>query len=358
MVKSHWVPVIYLKNFGFFPKSGNKSSRDKKIYFCNKYQILKEGIDNIDIQRLSLNKICMSNEFYSENMEHYLHIKVETNILSKAFKQIITEQSLNNLNNDQKLSIQQFILSQLLRTPANIRRKLEMIKWLKTLPKEVYDKSIQNYGNNIPQENLPSTKEEYHKMLEKNIYLASKYPNLLKDFKMQIWINKTNIQFYTSDNPVIDKTNFMFWNYKIFELKTKYSPPTQKLILPINPRILILFEKALDTSNKIYPSKRIVDNFKDALKINNEIIRNAEETVLMKSNNVNDLKSAIKINQKCLEKKHYIYKVAKLKNGKKNLTRLVEKKGDYACKYCGKIYHTKEEIEEHLDKYCKIKNKS
>jgi len=31
---------------------------------------------------------------------------------------------------------------------------------------------------------------------------------------------------------------------------------------------------------------------------------------------------------------------------------------DYACKFCGKIYHTKEGIEKHLEKYCKIKNKS
>lgn len=165
----------------------------------------KEGIDNIDIQRLSLDEICMSNEFYSENMEKYLNIKVETNILNDTFTKIITEKSVKTLDNNQMLSIQQFILSQLLSTPANIRRKLEMIKWLKALPKEVYDKSIQNYGNDIPQENLPSTKEEFQKILEKNIYLASKYPNLLKDFKIQIWINKTNIQFYTSDNPIIDK---------------------------------------------------------------------------------------------------------------------------------------------------------
>ncbi len=358
MVKSHWVPVVYLKNFGIFPKSAKKGSRNKKVYFFNKYRVLEEGIDNIDIQRLSLDKICMSNEFYSENMEKYLNIKVETNILNETFKKIITEKSVKTLDNNQKLSIQQFILSQLLRTPANIRRKLEMIKWLKTLPKEVYDKSIQNYGNDIPQENQPSTKEEYQKMLEKNIYLASKYPNLLKDFKMQIWINKTNIQFYTSDNPIIDKSNFMFWNYNIFELKTKYSPPTPKLILPINPQILILFEKVLDINTKIYPSKIIVKDFNKALKINNDIIRNAEEIVLMKSKNQNELKSVIKINQKCLEKKHYIYKIMNVKNGKPNLTRLVETKGDYACKFCGKIYHTKEGIEKHLEKYCKIKNKS
>lgn len=94
------------------------------------------------------------------------------------------------------------------------------------------------------------------------------------------------------------------------------------------------------------------------MKINNEIIRNAEETVLMKSKNLNELKSAIKINQRCLEKKHYIYKVMNIKSIKPNLTRLVEVKKDYACKFCGKIYHTKEGIEKHLEKYCKIKNKS
>lgn len=244
-----------------------------------------------------------------------------------------------------------------------------IFRLLEDFIKENIDKWIQKFSNKdwfdyskdfyyIAKENLPSTKEEYQKMFEKNIYLASKFPKLLKDFKMQIWINKTNVQFYSSDNPVIDKTNFMFWNNKIFELKTKYSPPTPKLILPVNPQILILFEKVLDINPKNYPSKIIVKDFNKALKINNGIIRNAEEIVLMKSKKQNELKSVIKINQRCLEKKHYIYKVAKLKNGKPNLTRLVETKKDYACKFCGKIYHTKEGIEKHLEKYCKIKNKS
>lgn len=358
MAKSHWVPVVYLKNFGFFLSNVKKNSRNKKIHFFNKHPLSKEEFDNIDIQRLSLDEICMSDEYYSEDMEKYLNIQVETDTLNDTLTKIITEKSVKTINNNQKLSIQIFILSQLLRTPGNIRRKLEMIKWLKTLPKEVYDKSIQNYENDIPQENLPSTKEEYQKMFEKNIYLASKFPKLLKDFKMQIWINKTNVQFYSSDNPVIDKTNFMFWNNKIFELKTKYSPPTPKLILPVNPQILILFEKVLDINPKNYPSKIFVKDFNKALKINNGIIRNAEEVVLMKSKKQNELKSAIKINLKCLEKKHYIYKVMSTKNVKPNLTRLVETKKDYACKLCGKIYHTKEGIERHLEKYCKIKNRS
>lgn len=110
----------------------------------------------------------MSDEYYSEDMEKYLNIKVETDTLNDTLTKIITEKSVKTLDNNQKLSIQIFILSQLLRTPGNIRRKLEMIKWLKTLPKEVYDKSIQNYENYIPQENLPSTKlEEKNKEIKK-----------------------------------------------------------------------------------------------------------------------------------------------------------------------------------------------
>jgi len=359
MVESHWIPVVYLKNFGFIPKSGKKNSRNRKIYYFSKYQILKEGIDNNTIQRLSLGEICMLDKFYSEKMEKYLNIKIETNVLDDTFTHIISDKSANTIDNKQKLSIQQFILTQLLRTPANIRKKLEMIKWLKTLPKEVYDKSIQNYENPIPQENLPSTKEEYQKMLENNIYLASKFPDLLKDYKMQIWINETNIQYYTSDNPIIDLTNFMFWNNKIFELKSQYSHPIPKLILPINPRILFLFEKAPGIKNMTYPPKRSINDLKEVLKINNEIVRNAEDVVLMKSKNVNDLGYIIKINPKCLKKKQPIYKVAKLGNRKPKVSHLVENKAEgYACRYCGKKCRTKEGMKEHLEKYCKIKNRS
>jgi len=357
MVESHWVPVVYLKNFGFIPRSGKKNSRNRKIYYFSKYQVLKEGIDNNTIQRLSLDKICMSDKFYSEKMEKYLNIKIETDVLNDTFTKIISDKSVNRIDSDQKLSIQQFILTQLLRTPANIRKKLEMIKWLKTLPKELYNKSIQNYENPIPQEDLPSTKEEYQKILENNLYLVSKYPDLLKDFKIQIWINETNIQFYTSDNPVIDRTNFMFWNYKIFNINSQYSHTIPKLILPINPRILLLFEKAPEIKNMIYPPKRTLNDFKEVLKINNEIIQNAEETILMKSKNLNELKSSIKINEKCLKKKHYTYKYEKLTK-KPKINPLIDKKKDFGCVHCGKRYKTMEGIQEHLKKYCKIKNRS
>jgi len=70
MVKSHWVPVVYLKNFGFFIKNVKKNARNKKIHFFNKRPLSKEEFDNIDIQRLSLDEICMSNEFYSEGLEN------------------------------------------------------------------------------------------------------------------------------------------------------------------------------------------------------------------------------------------------------------------------------------------------
>ena len=358
MVESHWVPVVYLKNFGFIPKSGKKSSRNRKIYYFSKSQVLKEGISNNTIQRLSLGEICMSDSFYSEKMEKYLNIKVETNVLNDAITKIISDKSSNTLENDQKQAIQQFVLTQIIRTPANIRVNLEMINWLKTLPKEIYDNSIQNYENSVPQENLPSTKEEYQKMLENNIYLASKYPDLLKDYKMQIWTNETNIHFYTSDNPVIDLTNFMFWNYKVFEIKSQYSHPIPKLILPISPRILILFEKAPEIKGMKHVQKRNVNDFKEVLRINNDIIRNAEETILMKSKNLNELKSVIKTNEKCLKKKHYTFKYLKPANKKLKINPLVEKSGDFACRYCGKRYKTMEGIQVHLEKYCKIKNRS
>ncbi len=359
MVESHWVPVVYLKNFGFIPKSGKRNSRNRKIHYFNKSQVLKESIDHNTIQRLSLGEICMLDKFYSEKMEKYLNIKVETNVLNDAFTQILSDKTVNTIDNNQKLSIQQFILTQLLRTPANIRKNLEMIRWLKTLSKEVYNKSIQNIKNPIPQENLPSTKEEYQKLLENNIYLASNFPDLLKDFKMQIWINETNIEYYTSDNPVIDLTNFMFWNNKIFEIKSQYSHPIPKYILPISPRIIFLLEKAPEIKNMIYPPKIRINELKKVLKINNQIIRNAEDIVLMKSKNVNDLRYAIKINPKSLKKMHFIYKVAKLGTKKPKISHLVEnKEEEYACSHCGKKYKTKEGVKEHLEKYCKIKNKS
>ena len=359
MIESHWIPILYLKNFGFIPKSGKRKSRNKKIYYFSKSKILKEGIDKNSIQRLSLGKICMLDKFYSEKMEKYLNIKIETNVLDDTFTQIISENAVNTIDNKQKLSIQQFILTQLLRTPANIRKKLEMIKWLKTLPKEIYDKSIQNYENPIPQKNLPSTREEYQKMLENNIYLVSKFPDLLKNYKIQIWINETNIQYYTSDNPIIDLTNFMFWNNKILELKLQYSNPIPKLVLPINPRILLLFEKASEIENMIYPPKRSINDLKEVLKINNEIVRNAEDIVLMKSKNVNNLRYIIKINPNCLKKKQHIYRVAKLGNRKPKVSYLIENNAEeYACRYCGKKCRTKEGMKEHLEKYCKIKNLS
>ena len=339
----HWVPIVYLKNFGFDLSNQKLNPRNKKIFYFNKSKII-EKVKNTDIKRKSLNKICCDDDFYNTNLENFLHIKVETEILNNAFTKIISQKSIKSLNEKERTAIKKFILSQKIRTPAAIRKQVEFNIWLKSRPREIYDKCIlSNIFKYIPQENLATSKEAIIETYEKDIALAARFPSLLDNFKWILRINKTNIPYFISDNPIIDYSNIFFWYSKITEFSLGKQ---QDIILPINPKIILILTKNINDPEydlddfSLYTWHQV---FSD----NNRIIRNAEDFVLMNTNNVKLIQKCIDISKKCLRKKHNEYKIIKKPSKDKIHIRRFEKVKNFKCEDCGAIFNASNALKNH-----------
>ncbi len=339
----HWVPIVYLKNFGFEISNQKLNPRNKKTFYFNKSKI-KEKVKNTNIKRISLNKICCEDDYYNTNLENFLNIKVETEILDNAFTKIISEKSIKSLNEKERTAIKQFILSQKIRTPSAIRKQIELNIWLKSIPREIYDKCLQsNIFKYIPQEELATSKEEFMETYEKNIALAARFPSLLDDFKWILRINKTNIPYFTSDNPIIDYSNISFWYFKITEF---YFGKQQDIILPINPQIILVLTKKINDL-EYDPEDLFLYTWHQIFSDNNKIIRNAEDYVLMNTNNNKLIQKCIDINKKCLQKKHNEYTIIKKPSKDKIHIKRFKKVKNFKCEDCGTIFNTLNALKNH-----------
>lgn len=346
----HWVPIVYLKNFGFNISNQKLNPRNKKIFYFNK-SIIKEKVNITNIQRTSLNEICCEDDYYNTPLEEFLNIKVETNILDNALTKIISEKSIKPLNEKERTAIKQFILSQKTRTPAAIRKQIELNIWLKSLPREIYDKSIQSgIFKYIPQENLATCKEEIIEIYERDIALAARFPSLLDKFKWILRFNKTNLPYFTSDNPIIDYSGINFWYSKITEFSLGKQ---QDIILPINPKIILILTKNINDPERDLDDISL-NTWYQIFSDNNKIIRNAEDYVLLNERNANLIQKCIEIDKKCLQKKRNEYKIMK-KPSEDNIhikryekVKNHNKKRTIKCTECTKLFKTELDLKKHL----------
>jgi len=351
----HWVPVVYLKNFGFNISDQELDPRNKKIHYFSK-SIIREKVTTANIQRTSLNKICCEDDYYNTKLEIFLNIKVETNFLDDAFTKIISETSVKSLNEKERTAIKQFLLSQKMRTPAAIRKQIELNFWLKSLPRKIYDKCVQSgIFKYIPQENLATCKEEILETYARDIALAANFPSLLDKFKWILKINNTNVPFFTSDNPILDYSGISFWYSKI----TEYSlGKQQEIVLPINPKIILVLTKNINSPEREYLDVKRSTWFQIFVD-NNKIIHNAENFILMDVKNAKLIQKCINIKKNCLQKKHDEFKLIKKptedlihikhykksKNPKESVQR---KKRAIKCTECSKLFKTELDLKKHL----------
>ncbi len=296
--KPHYVPVMYLKNFALIHTTGKKKTRQAKIYFFNK---IDEGM----IQRSSTGAECVKPFFYNQSIEKLLREKIETNILDNTFQKIIEDFSLNNLKDEEFNAIKLFILVQANRTYYRIRYYEELISWAKQLAEEVYNKSLDVVLNkNLPSQNELSLSEDFLKaMVKKDILMAIKKLGILKDFSWTIYKNHTNLPFYTSDNPVINKSEIFFRFNKVIMQTGQFKE--RIYVLPISPNIILKLSKPIKSIYKFKIKDEDISDKMNIIMYNNEIIRNSETKVYMKEKDENLLNQVIFFDRKCLERKSY-----------------------------------------------------
>lgn len=198
-----------------------------------------------------------------------------------------------------------FILPKTIRTRKYLNNLSYFNQYIKNVPSSIYFSSFDyKYGKKETQAELPIPITETKKWQLDNIRMASKVPFILDGFFQTLYINKTRIPFFASDNSVINKSHFYFRNYYLYEVSFKNT--IKWILIPLNPKICLLLFKPIDILLPPYLTKIEIINEKSIYEINDRIIYNAEKEVMMKSYNRFMLKMTIVMNPTCLSKKKII----------------------------------------------------
>jgi uncharacterized protein YggL (DUF469 family) len=214
--KQHYVPRFYLKLFSW---------GDKKA--INIYNIINQKI----ILGGNLKNQCYEPYFYGENLDVENAFSDLEDIASRIINQIISSNSAPKLGTEEYHTILTYVLLQLSRTKYAAEAENELInkpiKYLiekeGTLTREELDQ-VQIKSNN-PAALLFGT-------------MAMIIP-IAMDLMCKVLINKTNLNFITSDNPVI-LYNRACEQSQVFS-HTGLASKGLKIIFPISPKHILLF---------------------------------------------------------------------------------------------------------------------
>lgn len=336
MSATHINPVVHIKDFGFIPKSLKKQSRyiDQRDYRILCYDKLK----NTKPCTKSIRDVCVENNFYPPSIEKYLNVKVETEYFRNAKKTIIKNKSIIPITQKQKESINTFILTQIIRTHSYLDKTKYLNKYIKKLPNSIFLNSLDyKYGKIKNRSILPETITGIKQWQLDNIRMASKVPFILDSYYWILYINKTRIPFFTSDNPIINRSHIYFRYGYIYEINLKNT--FKWIFFPLNPKLSLLLFKPIGFKLLPYLTKIILSNEKIIYQLNNKMIYNAEREVLMSSYNRYMLKLTITLNPTCLSQKNFNFQYLKIKKKHKKKFNLINAKNPmYMCKSCGRVF--------------------
>ena len=222
-IKQHYVPRFYLKNF---------SNRTKNGFFIHCYDIDKNNAYTANIKNIAEEKY-----FYKigeENFEEYFQKTEELaspliNNLSKNEK----IKPLNNVKNREKLSL--FIAIQFLRTKEMREDLLENFSKIST--------HLQKYNLSDDMELLLKQIDEKHIKHNQMDFIIHYSREIMSEILFKKWVvlkNKTDIDFLTSDNPVV-----LYNPHGLLGFASEYI----HIFYPINPKLCLCLLDPLNYSN-------------------------------------------------------------------------------------------------------------
>jgi len=214
--KQHYVPRFYLRLFSW----GNRK-------FINIYNISSENpIFNGD-----LNSECYEPYFYGKNPDVEKAFKGLEDIASPIIKQIIGSNSAPERGTIEYYAIIHYVLFQLSRTKSAAETEDEYID---TLTKFVAEKK-----GMVTREKLDQV--EFININSASISLATMAQSIpiAMDLMCKVLVNKTSINYITSDNPVV-LYNRAYEQSKVFG-HTGLASKGLKIIFPISPKHILLF---------------------------------------------------------------------------------------------------------------------
>jgi len=344
----HINSVVAIKHFGSVPINVRKikrniPSREKRIYCFDKILGGKPIKKNIG-------EVCVERNHYSYKIENFLNVRVENHILNNALTSIVKNNSFYQLTLRQKEEINRYILVLLIRTRRYVQNTIEINKFVKSLDNTIFLNSLDyKFGKLNDKALLPIKTPDVRNLQSRHIRLLGNFPKILEDYYWMIYINKTNIPFYTADNPILHNLHIYFRDFYIYEVKF---PKTIKwLIFPISPKIILVLFKPIGIPILTYLQRIYIDNEDVIFRFNNKIIYNAEKEVLLSSYDRYYFKKTIAVKKLCLSQKKFNYKVLKTRNDKVNRFLIKQNHdGECMCPYCKRVYKSNTSAVEHINK--------
>ena len=204
----HFVPQLLLRNFS---SASSKSKNSINTYILKS----KKFIENVSIKSQ-----CSKNFFYGENLIIEKKLQEYERGVDPELKKIIS----NNYSEVSKEKIIFFLIIQSFRTQDMLsHEKIESTRFYNFLKEKKSDIIPENYS--FENEKYMSSMLDYLKIL---------YKDILK-LKFKIIKNRTKIDFFISDNPLI------IYNPFRKTLNGGFREKGQIFLLPISPKDAILF---------------------------------------------------------------------------------------------------------------------
>ncbi len=236
VVKMHYLPVVYLKQFAYTP---NLKSRKQKIYALKKSSLSKDHkITKADfISERSVASFCTKLRIYTQETEKMFDRDLESPINS-IFDNINKFQDLNQIPKADWEILLKFIITLLSRHPNR---------------------------RNFIKERSESTDNNITETQDREILASQKSFELLeRDNLIALQVNQTRELYITSDHPVIDQLNMGFYGDIVAcaQLRDRQN----MLVFPISPELLIFITPKSEIPKSQYPEyfkhKAILDQSK------------------------------------------------------------------------------------------------
>ena len=209
--KHHYVPRFYLKNF-------SENKRSICVFNIKNEKFIENG---------SLKSQCYIDYFYGEENTFEKALSKIEGEMANIFRNIIEQELVPPHFNNEYLSIIYFILIQQARTKYAVDSINEMFD---KFFKHVY----KNQEEDLEKVNI-KVEECGQFSIKQNL---SHYPILL-DLEYKLLKNKTEIEFITSDNPLILYNKFL--NYRTYCSNIGLATKGLQIFFPISPKYMLVF---------------------------------------------------------------------------------------------------------------------
>lgn len=343
----HSSGVFHLKQFSPDYSKARKNNKKVNPRKCRVYHYKKNTPLSLDYRPIE--EICGTMNFFNKTFETYLSIKVDNDLINKTLEKIIKNRDFVNLDDKEKESIRILFLSYIARTQAKRMRDQNRIDHMKNLSKEMYKKSLESIFYDVPQNQLESDESTLKKFQTQQVYVLTKFPQLLEPYFWTLLINKTEIPFIITDNPVLTNSHISAIRKYVYQIQIPILGYPEGFFMPLNPRLgLVLYQ-----CNKIYypilPHKIQINNRNFMLILNNRMIRYAQKDIVTSVNSLNFLKSYVAWDSKCLKHVNFKFKKVRFNHQKSTVHKLIEHKPNFQCEKCNIPFETERQYTQHIN---------